>query len=110
MCGGRWSVWLSLQEGLHTAAYRGGLGNPYMYCNAPITAEMLALFQKTSFTGDRVVVSAAGVDHAAFVGVRDSTSRLPLRACFCALYHVPSYHTILHLHASTTPALLYPRR
>jgi len=60
-----------VQEGLHTAAYNGGLGNPYLYFNGPLSTGMLEHFQKTNFTGDRVVVSAAGVDHAAFVGVRE---------------------------------------
>jgi len=60
-----------VQEGLHTAAYNGGLGNPYLYFNGPLSTGMLEHFQKTNFTGDRVVVSAAGVDHAAFVGVAE---------------------------------------
>lgn len=59
-------------EGLHTAAYKGGLGNPFLFFDAAINPEMLMAFQKENYTGDRVVVCAAGVDHAAFVGVRAS--------------------------------------
>lgn len=76
---------------------------------------MLEEFQKTHFTGDRVVVSAAGVDHAAFVGVRV----LPLPpAYFSALCSPPSPRSVgdwshrakLHLLVSTAPAPLHPKR
>jgi len=58
-------------ETLHSAAFKGGVGNQFLYAGAPLSAEAATAFVKANYTGPRVVVAASGVDHKALLSVAE---------------------------------------
>jgi processing peptidase subunit alpha len=58
-------------ETLHSAAFKTGVGNQFIYAGAPLTAEQATDFVKANYTGPRVVVAASGVDHKALLSVAE---------------------------------------
>jgi processing peptidase subunit alpha len=56
-------------EVLHTAAFRGGLANQFVWSGAPLSQQAARDFVATNITGPRVVIAASGCDHKDLLAV-----------------------------------------
>eukprot|EP00959_Pyramimonas_sp_CCMP1952_P414811 8690867-Pyramimonas_sp.AAC.1 len=58
-------------EVLHSAAFRGGLANQFLWSGTPVTSAKALDFVQKNITGPRVVVAASGCDHEDLLAVSD---------------------------------------
>lgn len=58
-------------ETLHSAAFEGGVGNQFIWSGNPLTRESALEFVKESYTGPRIVIAAAGVEHKALLSIAE---------------------------------------
>lgn len=68
-------------EVLHTAAFRGGLANQFVWSGTPLTQAAALDFVAENVTGPRVVVAASGCDHKDLLAIAEPLfSALPKAA------------------------------
>jgi len=58
-------------EVLHTAAFRGGLANQFVWSGAPLSQQAARDFVATNITGPRVVIAASGCDHKDLLAIAE---------------------------------------
>mmetsp|Transcript_501 Transcript_501/g.560 ORF Transcript_501/g.560 Transcript_501/m.560 type:complete len:504 (-) Transcript_501:164-1675(-) len=62
---------LLVNEWLHQVAYKGGLGQSYLWNGSALDPEIIVDFVEANHTGPRVVIAASGVEHKALVGLSE---------------------------------------